>query len=96
MILSRHDSVGLPFGCGLAALRPSRLCGLIASPRILLEMHDSRVLQCEERREKGEGARARTHHFAVTDLQVTPVGLSLRSSRLCGLMGLGSNAWLRL
>ena len=45
--------------------------------------------------EKRERTRSRINHFAVIGLPVAPAGLSLRSSRLCGLMGLGSSAGLR-
>jgi rhomboid family GlyGly-CTERM serine protease len=47
----------------------------------------------EERREKGRGESAQTNPLTVTTLQVTETGLSLRSSRLCGLMGRASTAW---
>ena len=50
----------------------------------------------DERREKSEGEGAQTDHFSVTDLQAAETGLSLRPSRLCGLTGFPSIAWLQL
>ena len=52
-------------------LVPGALSGVYSVKAVTMEPQ-----RREERREKGEGARARTNHFAVTDLQVTPVGLA--------------------
>src|ERR1035441_5489229 len=56
-----------------------------AGEKILLEMRDSDLLHCEERREEGEGEHAQSDRVPVTDLQVTEPGLALRPLRLCGL-----------
>jgi tetratricopeptide (TPR) repeat protein len=40
-----------------------------------------------ERREPSEGKGAETTHLSVVDSQLTESGMSLRSSRLCGLIG---------
>ena len=50
----------------------------------------------EERREKNEDSGPQPNHPLGTDLQAAQTGLSLRSSRLCGLMGLPSIVWSRL
>src|ERR1019366_1855487 len=50
----------------------------------------------EGRREKTKGVDAQSNHHSVTQFQVAESGLSLRPSRLCGLMGLCSIAWPRL
>ena|ERR1022692_939770 len=50
----------------------------------------------EERREMSEDSGSQSNHRLVTDLQAAQTCLSRRSSRLCGLMGLRSIAWLLL
>jgi hypothetical protein len=50
----------------------------------------------EERREESDGEGAPTDALSATGLQAAEGGLSLRPSRLCGLTGLTSTAWLRL
>jgi hypothetical protein len=48
------------------------------------------------RREKSKEEGAQCDHHSVTCLQVAETDLSLRPSRLCGLLGLRSIAWIRL
>jgi hypothetical protein len=50
----------------------------------------------EERRAGSQGKGDQTNHHLVTMPQVTEAGLALRPSRLCGLIGHSSTAWLRL
>jgi hypothetical protein len=50
----------------------------------------------EGRREKQEEMGPQRSHRMVTDLQAAQTGLSLRSSRLCGLIGFRLIAWLGL
>ena len=50
----------------------------------------------EGRKEKSKGQDARGNHHSMTYPQVAGTWLSLRPSRLCGLLGLRSIAWIRL
>ena len=50
----------------------------------------------EERRENRASENTRAVHHLVTSIQAAGTGLPLRPSRLCGLSGLSSTAWLRL
>ena len=48
------------------------------------------------RRGRSKGKDAQSNHYSVTCFQVAESGLSLRPSRLCGLICLCSIGWLRL
>jgi hypothetical protein len=48
------------------------------------------------RREESQREAANGNHHVVPCLRVAETGMSLRRSRLCGLIGLRSTAWLRL
>ena len=50
----------------------------------------------EERREESERGGAQSNHDTVADSRETETGPALRPSRLCGLIGHSSIAWLRL
>jgi len=64
--------------------------------KILIEMSDSGLLQCDGRREKCKGECAQSDRYSLTCLQVAETRLSLRPSRLCGLLSLRSTAWIEL
>jgi hypothetical protein len=49
----------------------------------------------ERRRENSKGESAQSNPHSAARLQVAKQGLSLRSSRLCGFMGLHSISWPR-
>ncbi|MGO8929496.1 MAG: M56 family metallopeptidase [Limisphaerales bacterium] len=86
-----------------ATAAPLWLDELLGEPRWSVQPRDShsagvRVREPqrrEERREKSRGEGAQTNHLSGADLQVSETGLSLRSSRLCGLMERSSTARLR-
>jgi len=67
-----------------------------AGDKILLEMNDSALLHCEERREQREGSGTETSHLSAADSEPTGSAASLRSSRLCGLIGHSSTPISRL
>ena len=67
--------------------------GLGRNPAI--EQRPLKPQRREERGETSEDSGPQPIHRLVIALQAAETGLSLRSSRLCGLMGLRSIAWSR-
>jgi general secretion pathway protein D len=86
-----------------ATAAPPWLDELLGELRWLVQPRDSHsagvrareAQRREERREKSGGEGAQTNHLSGASLQVSETGLSLRSSRLCGLMERSSTARLR-